>query len=197
MKRKCKPFIAIFIIFSTAALCADLRHAVDPRGKIEQIVGEGNFAWNIDQQKRNDCLDEAKENGEDFTITDSKWIVTGGNQDWVFTRITRMGEGNDSTIKKERFRITIMKADGVWITRTEYRFRVEKNPKDDTFDVSDKDKGGKFTTRCRITGKKIILAANSRKEGLIYRITQNDGILHVSLITTQDLKDWTMDYKKH
>ncbi len=195
MNRKFNALIWIIII-STAALYGDLQHAEDPRGKIESLIGEGDFIWDMDQQKFADCVKEGKETGLDFTIREIRWTVTGGDQDWVFTRITRMGDDNEPTIKKERFWITIMKVDGVWVTRTKYRYSEGKYKKDDTDEVGEKDKGRKFTASCRITGKKIILAAILKKQGYIFRITKQDGLMQENLITTHDLRDWTMSYKK-
>jgi hypothetical protein len=196
MNRKLNALIWIIIVISTAALYGDMQHAVDPRGKIENLIGEGDFVWDMDQQKFADCVKEGKETGLDFTIREIRWTVTGGDQDWVFTRITRMGDDNEPTIKKERFRVTIIKADGVWVTRTKYRYGEGKYKKDDTDEVGEKDKGSKFTANCRITGKKIILAATKKKQGYIFRITKKDGLMQVNLITTHDLRDWTMSYKK-
>lgn len=196
MKRKLNALIWIIIVISTAALYGDVRHAVDPRGKIENLLGEGEFVWNMDEQKLADCVKEGKETGQDFTIREIRWTVTGGDYDWVFTRTTRMGEDNESTIKRERFRIAILKADGVWVTRTKYRYRVGKYKQGDTDEVGEKDKGSKFIARCRITGKKIILAAAKKKQGSIFKITKKDGLMQVNLITTHDLRDWTMSYKK-
>jgi hypothetical protein len=196
MNRKLNALIWIIIVISTAALYGDTQHAVDPRGKIENIVGEGVFVWDMDQQKYADCVKEGKETGRDFTIREIRWTVTGGDQDWVFTRITRMGDDNEPTIKKERFRVTIIKADGVWVTRTKYRYGEGKYKKGDTDEVGEKDKGSKFNARCRITGKKIILASTKKKQGYIFRITKKDGLMQVNLITTHDLRDWTMSYKK-
>lgn len=196
MNRKLNALIWIIIVISTVALYGDIQHAVDPRGKIENIVGEGDFVWNMDEQKFADCVKEGKETGRNFTIREIRWTVTGGDQDWVFTRITRMGDDNEPTIKRERFRISIIKADGVWVTRTKYRYREGKYKKGDTDEVGEKDKGSKFTASCRITGKKIILAAIKKKQGYIFRITKKDGLMQVNLITTHDLRDWTMSYKK-
>jgi hypothetical protein len=195
MNRKFNALIWIIII-STAALYGDLQHAEDPRGKIESLIGEGDFIWDMDQQEFADCVKEGKETGLDFTIREIRWTVTGGDQDWVFTRITRMGDDNEPTIKKERFWITIMKVDGVWVTRTKYLYSEGKYKKDDTDEVGEKDKGRKFTASCRITGKKIILAAIQKKQGYISRITKQDGLMQEDLITTHDLRDWTMSYKK-
>ena len=186
----------MIIVISTAALYGDVQHAEDPRGKIENIIGEGDFVWNMDEQKLADCIKEGKETGLDFTIREISWTVTGGDYDWVFTRITRMGDDNEPTIKRERFRISILKADGVWVTRTKYRYREGKYKKDDTDEVGEKDKGSKFTARCRITDKKIILAADKKKQGFIFKITKKDGLMQVNLITTHDLMDWTFSYKK-
>ena len=196
MNRKLNALIWIIIVISTAALYGDMQHAVDPRGKIENLIGEGDFVWDMDEQKFADCVKEGKETGRDFTIREIRWTVTGGEQDWVFTRITRMGDDNEPTIKRERFRVTIIKADGVWVTRTKYRYGEGKYKKGDTDEVGEKDKGSKFTARCRITGKKIILASTKKKQGYIFRITKKDGLMQVNLITTHDLRDWTMSYKK-
>ena len=196
MNRKFNALIWIIIIISTTALYGDMKHAEDPRGKIESLVGQGDFIWDMDQQKFADCVNEGKETGLDFSIREIRWTVTGGDQDWVFTRITRMGDDNEPTIKKERFWITIMKVDGVWVTRTKYRYSEGKYKKDDTDEVGEKDKGSKFAASCRITGKKIILAAIQKKQGYIFRITKQDGLMQENLITTHDLRDWTMSYKK-
>ena len=196
MKRKPNALIWIIIVISTAALYGDMQHTVDPRGKIENLVGEGDFVWNMDEQKFADCVNEGKETGQDFKIGEIRWTVTGADQDWIFTRITRMGDDNEPTIKTERFRISIIKADGVWVTRTKYRYREGEYKQGDTHEVGEKDKGSKFTARCRITGKKIILAATRKKQGYIFRITKKDGLMQVNLITTHDLRDWTFSYKK-
>jgi hypothetical protein len=196
MNRKLNALIWIMIFMSTAALYADVQHAEDPRGKIETLVGQGDFVWVMDQQELADLVKEAKETGEDFTIREIRWTITGGDQDWVFTRITRMGDENESTIKRERFRISILKADDVWVTRTKYRYNEGKYKKDDSDEVGEKDKGSKFTARCRITGKKIILALTKKKEGYIFRITKQGELMRVNLITTHDLRDWTINYKK-
>lgn len=196
MNRKLYALIWIIIVMSTAALYGDLQHAVDPRGKIENIVGEGDFVWNMDEQKFADCVKEGKETGRDFTIREIKWKVTGGGQNWVFTRITRMGDDNEPMIKRERVWITILKVDGVWVTRTKYRYRERNYKEGDTDEVGEKDKGRKFTAHCRITSKKIILTLTKKKQGYIFRITKKDGLIQVILITMHDLRDWTMSYKK-
>jgi hypothetical protein len=196
MNRKLNALIWIMIFMSTAALYADVQHAEDPRGKIETLVGQGDFVWVMDQQELADLVKEAKETGEDFTIREIRWTITGGDQDWVFTRITRMGDENESTIKRERFWISILKADGVWVTRTKYRYNEGKYKKDDTDEVGEKDKGSKFAARCRITGKKIILVVSKKKEEYIYRITKQGELMQVNLITPHDLRDWTFSYKK-
>jgi hypothetical protein len=196
MNRKLQALIWTVIVISTAALYGDIKHAEGPRGKIENLVGEGVFVWNMDQQKLADCVKEGKETGQDFTIREIRWTVTGGDYDWIFTRITRMGDDNDPTIKTERFRISIIKADGVWVTRTKYRYSEGKYKEGDTHEVAEKDKGSKFTARCRITGKKIILAAAKKKQGFIFRITKKDGLMQVNHITTHDLRDWTFSFKK-
>ncbi len=199
MDRKLNALIWMIIVISTAALYGDVQHAEDPRGKIENLIGEGEFVWNMDEQKLAECVKEAKETGQDFKIREIRWTVTGEDYDWVFTRITQMGDDNEPTIKRERFWISILKADGVWVTRTKYRYREEKYKKDDTDEVGEKDKGSKFTARCRITDKKIILAAikkKQEKQGYIFRITKKDGLMQVVLITTHDLMDWTFSYKK-
>ncbi|NIM11727.1 MAG: hypothetical protein GTO45_17345 [Candidatus Aminicenantes bacterium] len=196
MNRKLNALIWIIIVISTAALYGDLQHAVDPRGKIENLVGEGDFVWDMDEQKFADCVKEGKETGRDFTIREIRWKVTGGDQDWVFTRITRMGDDNEPTIKRERFWITILKVDGVWVTRTKYRYRERNYKEGDTDEVGEKDKGRKFTAHCRITSKKIILTLTKKKQGYIFRITKKDGLIQVNLITMHDLRDWTMSYKK-
>ena len=196
MNRKLNALIWIIIVISTAALYGDLQHAVDPRGKIENLVGEGDFVWDMDEQKFADCVKEGKETGRDFTIREIRWKVTGGGQNWVFTRITRMGDDNEPTIKRERFWITILKVDGVWVTRTKYRYRERNYKEGDTDEVGEKDKGRKFTAHCRITSKKIILTLTKKKQGYIFRITKKDGLIQVNLITMHDLRDWTMSYKK-
>jgi len=196
MNRQLHALIWIVIVISTAALYGDIQHAEDPTGKIENLVGEGVFVWNMDQQKLADCKKEGKETGQDFTIREIKWTVTGGDYDWIFTRITRMGDDNEPTIKAERFWISIIKADGVWVTRTKYRYREGAYKEGDALEVAEKDKGSKFTARCRITGKKIILAAAKKKQGFIFMITKKDGLIQVNHITTHDLMDWSMSYKK-
>jgi len=196
MNRKLNALIWIIIVISTAALYGDMQHAVDPRGKIENLVGEGDFVWDMDEQKFADCVKEGKETGRDFTIREIRWKVTGGGQDWVFTRITRMGDDNEPTIKRERFWITILKVDGVWVTRTKYRYRERNYKEGDTDEVGEKDKGSKFTAHCRITSKKIILTLTKKKQGYIFRITKKDGLIQVNLITMHDLRDWIMSYKK-
>ncbi|UCH96378.1 MAG: hypothetical protein JSV88_05880 [Candidatus Aminicenantes bacterium] len=196
MNRKLNALIWIIIVISTVALYGDMQHAVDPRGKIENLLGGGDFVWDMDEQKFADCVKEGKETGRDFTIREIRWTVTGGGQDWVFTRITRMGDDNEPTIKRERFWITLIRVDGVWVTRTKYRYREGKYKEGDTDEVGEKDKGSKFTARCRITSKKIILALTKKKQGYIFRITKKDGLMQVNLITTHDLRDCTMSYKK-
>lgn len=197
MKRKLSAFIGIILVTSTVTLCGDLRHALDPRGKIENIVGEGDFIWDMDEQKLADCVKEGKETGQDFTIREIRWKITGGDQDWVFTRITQVGDDDKQpTIKRERFWITILKTDGVWVTRAKYRYREGKYKEGDTDEVGEKDSGGKFTARCRITGKKIILALTKQEQGYLFRITKKDGLVQVNLLTAHDLRDWTMSYKR-
>ncbi len=196
MNRKYIALIWIMIFISTAALCVDVQHAEDPRGKIENLLGTGDFVWDMNQQEFADCVKEAKETGQDFTIREIRWTITGGDQDWVFTRITRMGDDNEPTIKRERFRISIIKADGVWVTRTKYRYNEGKYKKDDTDEVREKDEGSKFTARCRITNKKIILVLTKKKEEYISRITKQGEIMQENLITTHDLRDWNFSYKK-
>jgi hypothetical protein len=199
MNRKFNALIWIVMVISTAALYGDVQHAEDPRGKIENIVGEGEFVWNMDEQKLADCVKEGKETGQDFTIREVRWTVTGGDYDWIFTRITRMGDDNESTIKRERFWISILKADGVWVTRTKYRYSEGKYKEGDSDEVREQDKGKKFTARCRITGKKIILAAfkkKQEKQGYLFKITKKDGLLQVNSITTHDLRVWTFSFKK-
>lgn len=199
MNKKLYTFLWIIMVISTAALYGDVKHAEDPRGKIETLVGEGEFVWNMDEQKLADFVKEGKETGQDFTIREIRWTITGGDYDWIFTRITRMGNDNEATIMRERFWIAILKADGVWVTRTKYRYREGKYKKDDSDEVGEKDKGSKFIGRCRITSKKIILAAfkkKQEKQGYIFKITKNDGLMQVNSITTHDLMDWTFSYKK-
>ena len=196
MNRKLIALIWIMIFISTAALYGDVQHAEDPRGKIENLLGQGEFVWDMDQQELADCVKEAKETGQDFTIREIRWTITGGDQDWVFTRITRMGDENEPIIKRERFRISILKADGVWVTRTEYRYNEGKYKEGDTDEVVEKDKGSKFTAHCRITGKKIILVVSKKKEEYIFRITKQGELMQVDHITTHDLNDWTFSYKK-
>ena len=197
MKRKLSVLIGIILVTSTVTLCGDLRHAVDPRGKIENIVGEGDFTWDMDEQKLADYVKEGKETGQDFTIREIRWKVTGADQEWVFTRVTQVGDDDkEPTIKRERFRITILKTDGVWVTRTKYRFGEGKYKEGDTDELREKDSGGKFAARCRITGKKIILALTKKKQGYLFRITKKDGLMQVNLLTTHDLRDWTMSYKR-
>jgi hypothetical protein len=196
MNRKLIVLIWIMIFISTAASYGDVQHGEDPRGKIENLLGQGEFVWDMDQQGLADLEKEAKETGEDFTIREIRWTITGGDQDWVFTRITRMGDENEPTIKRERFWISILKSDGVWVTRTKYRYNEGKYKKDDTDEVREKDKGSKFAARCRITGKKIILALSKKKEDYIYMITKQGDLVQVNLITTHDLRDWTINYKK-
>jgi hypothetical protein len=196
MNKKLNALFCIFMVVSTAALYGDVQHAEDPRGKIENLVGEGDFVWNMDQQKLADCVKEGKETGLDFTIREIRWTITGGDYDWVFTRITRMGDDNEPTIKRERFWISILKADGLWVTRTKYRYNEGKYKEGDTDEVGEKDKGSKFAARCRITSKKIILAAAKKKQGFIFRITKKDGLMQVNRITMHDLMDWSMNYKK-
>lgn len=196
MDRKFISFIWIITVISTVMSYGDIQHAVDPRGKIEHIVGAGDFIWDMDEQKFADWEKEGKETGRDFTISEIRWTVTGGDQDWIFTRIIRMGDDNESTIKRERFRITILKVDGVWITRTKYRYREGEYKKGETDEVGENDKGSKFNARCRITGKKVILASTKKKQGYIFRITRKNGLMQVNFITTHDLRDWTMNFKK-
>lgn len=199
MNRKLYAFLWIIMVISTAALYGDVQHAEDPRGKIENLIGEGEFVWDMDEQELADCVKEGKETGQDFTIREIRWTVTGGDYDWVFTRITRMGDDNEATIKRERFRIAILKADGVWVTRAKYRYNEGKYKEGDTDEVGENDGGSKFIARCRITSKKIILAAAKKKQekqGYIFKITKKDGLLQVNHITTHDLRDWTFSYKK-
>ena len=197
MNSKFSALIWLSFVLSTITLCGDLPHALDPRGKIENIVEVGDFVWNMDQQKFSDCVTESKETGQDFTIREIRWKVTGGDQDWVLTRITRMGDdNNEPRTKIERFWITILKADGKWITRTKYRYREGKYKAGDSDEVGEKDSGGKFTALCRITSKKIILAVTKQKQGYILRISKKAGLMQEDLITMPDLKDWTMSYKK-
>lgn len=184
------------IFISTAALYGDVQHAEDPRGKIENLLGQGEFVWDMDQQGLADLVKEAKETGQDFTIREIRWTITGGEYDWIFTRITRMGDENEPTIKRERFWISILKADGVWVTRTKYRYNEGKYKKDDSDEVGEKDKGSKFNARCRITSKKIILVVSKKKEEYIFRITKQGELMQVNLITPHDLRDWTFSYKK-
>jgi hypothetical protein len=196
MNRKLIVLIWIMIFISTAALYGDVQHAEDPRGKIENLLGQGEFVWDMDQQGLADLVKEAKETGQDFTIREIRWTITGGEYDWIFTRITRMGDENEPTIKRERFWISILKADGVWVTRTKYRYNEGKYKKDDSDEVGEKDKGSKFNARCRITSKKIILVVSKKKEEYIFRITKQGELMQVNLITPHDLRDWTFSYKK-
>jgi hypothetical protein len=166
----------------TVALYGDLKHASDPRGKIENITGEGDFVW---------VMDEGKETGPDSTAPEIKWTVKGGDQEWTFTRLTRMKGDNEAVLKNERFWITILKADGVWVTRVKYRYK-----EGETGEVEKKDKGGKYKASCRITGGKIILAAFKKNRGHIFKITKKDGLMRVNLVTTHDLRDWTRSFKK-
>lgn len=191
MSKKLSALLWILIFISTAVLYGDVPHASDPRGKIEKITGEGEFVWDMNETKLADCVKEGKEAGKEFTVREITWTVKGGGQDWMFTRTKRMGDDNNSTVKTERFWITIMKADGVWVTRTKYRYK-----EGEAGEVGDKDKGGKFSASSRISGKTIILSLTKKKQGRLFRITKKDGLMQVIYITMPDLIDWTMSYKK-
>lgn len=186
----------IIIVISTFAMYGDTRHGLDPRGKIENIVGEGDFVWDMDEEKFADCVKEGRETGREFTVRETRWKVTGGDQDWCFTRITRTGEYNALTIKRERFWVTIRKVDGVWVTRLKYRYRNGKYNEGDTDEVKENDKGSKYTTCCRITSKQITLAIAKKKQGDLFRITKKDGLLRVNHITPHNCGDWTMSFRK-
>ncbi|MCP5048726.1 MAG: hypothetical protein GY940_16265 [bacterium] len=196
MSKKLNAVIWIIVLISTAALYGDIKHASDPRGKIENITGEGEFVWEIDKQEVADWVKEGTETERNVTIREVRWTVKGGGQNWTFTRITRMGTENEDTIKRERFWVNIIKLDGEWVTRTKYRHRGGTYKEGDTDEVSEKDKGSKYKARCRITGKKVILAIFKKKQGYIFSITKKDGLVKVNFIATHDLRNWTMSYKK-
>ena len=188
--------IWIIIVISTVTLHGDIQHGVDPRGKIENIVEEGEFVWEMDEKKFTGFVKEAGETGKDFTVREIKWIVTGGDQDWSFTRITRMGDYNALTIKRERFWIALRRVDGVWVTRLKYRYRDGEYKAGDTDEVKEKDKGGKYTANCRVSGKQIVLALYRKKKGHVFRITKEDGFMRVDHMTTHDCGAWAMSYRK-
>jgi hypothetical protein len=197
MKLKCTTLIGIIVFLVTVTLYGDLRHAEAPRGKIEKIAGEGDFLWDKDDPATANFIKEGKEWGPDFSIRESRWEIRGGDQEWVFTLITRLGDDDkEPMIKRERFWVSLLKADGVWITRTKYRYREGKYREDEPGEVEEKDKGSKFSALCRITGTRIILAATKQKQGCIFRITKKDGALQVDQLTIHDLRDWTIRFKK-
>ena len=188
--------IWIIIVISTVTIYGDTQYGVDPRGKIENIVGEGDFVWDMDEEKFPDCVKEAREAGREFTVRETRWTITGGGQDWSFTRITRTGDYKALTIKRERFWIAIRKVNGVWVTRLKYRYRDGKYKEGDTDEVKEKDKGGKYTGCCRISSKQITLAIAKKKQGYMFKITKKDGLMRVDLMTTHDCAAWTMSYRK-
>ena len=188
--------ISVIIIISTFTMFGDTPHGVDPRGKIENIVGEGDFIWDMNEEKFADCVKEARETGRDFNVREIRWTVTGGDQNWCFTRITRMGDYNALTIKREQFRVAILRVDGVWVTRLKYRYREGKHKEGDTDEVKESDKGSKYTACCRISSKQITLAVSRKKQGYIYKISKKDGLMRVNLMTLHDCGTWTMSYKK-
>jgi len=191
-------FILIFVaaISLTTSIHGEVQHAQNPMGKIENILDEGEFVWNIDDTQRADLKKEALELGKTFTVQDMRWAVKGGGQDWVLTRTMRMGDGNDAQVKRERFWITLLKVDGKWVTRTKYRFREGKPGEGETLDVNENDKGGKFSARCRITHKKIILSLTRKKQGYFFKITGNGSAMQVDSFSIQDLTAQTIKFKK-
>jgi hypothetical protein len=196
MSRKLNAIIWIIFLISAVALYGDIQHGSDPRGKIENIVGEGSFVWDMDQQKLTEWVKEGKETGRDFTISEIRWAVKGNGQNWVFTRISRMGNDKDATVKRERFWVDLIRVDGLWVTRTKYRFNGGKYQEGDSEEITEKDKGRKYTASCRITGERIILTFIKKKQAHIFRITNKDDSMQVNLITIPDLSDSTINFKK-
>ena len=185
---------AIGVITGTIYAGVEVKHATDPRGKIEKILGEGNFAWAMTDAALAFLADEAKETGIPFTVKETTWTARGGGQDWVLTRVIRMEEDKEPMVRKEKFWISILRVNGIWFTRTKYRYRIDIEG--NTREVTQKDKGGKFTARCLITGKKILLAVTRKKKGYIFKITGSDGLMQVSYISTHQLIERTATFKK-
>ena len=177
MSRKFNAVIWIVIIFSTLLLYGDVPHDSDPRWKIESIVGEGRFTGQLYQQE-------------------TTWTIKGGGQDWVFSCSTPNSEKKEDGVRLERFWITILRVDGKWVSRTRYRYREVAAGKGWT-ELTEKDKGGKFNAKCRITEKKIVLAAiTKKKHAYIFRVTKKDSLLIVNRVSLHDLSDWVVSYKK-
>jgi hypothetical protein len=198
MRRPFNIFILIFFAATVFTITAhgEVRHAQNPMGNIENILGEGEFVWNINDTQRADLEKEALEMGKTFTVKDIRWTVKGGGQDWVLTRTTRMGEGNEASVKQERFWITLLRVDGKWVSRTKYRFRQAKPREGESLDVNDNDNGGKFSARCRITHKKIILSLTRKKQGHFFKITGNGSSMQVDYFSVQDLAARSITFKK-
>lgn len=190
MNYKSSALTWLVMLMLAAVLYGDVPHASDPRGKIEKITGEGEYVWDMNQQKQSRLAAEAKEKGEKFNLSGVTWTVKGEGQDWIFTRTMQMEDKTGSKVKAERFWISIIKADGVWVTRTKYRYN------EDGTEVGETHKGGKYTARCRITEEKIVLLLTRKKQGHIFRITNEGGLMRVIHITMPGLIDWSMDYKK-
>lgn len=201
MNRKYNVLIRIFfitpaIVALTASTYGDVRHTSDPRDNIKTIAAHGDFVWDLNKTDRFEWVKEAKESGKELKVREIRWTVKGKGQDWVFTRTTRMMEDNKPTIKKEGFWISILKADGVWVTRTKYRYKAGKYKEGDTSEVTLKNKGSKYRAYCRITGKKIILALTRKKKAFIYEISQTDGSMRVHSIAVPGVIDRTIVFKK-
>lgn len=163
----------IIIFTSTFTLYGDIRYEADPRGKIEQLTGEGEYL-------------PVKEGA-------GKWTFKGADQDWVFTRTTKFKDGGEFEVKRERFWIAIRRVDGVWVTRTKYRYKMGSS---DSIEVTEKDKSGKFSANCRISENKIILSLIRKKQGLIFKITKAGEFIQVNHLSLSSLKDITILFKR-
>ena len=160
----------ICILMSSVLLFGEIRYDADPRGKVEQITGVGDYV------PVNQGVDKKD-------INDIRWSFKGGDQDWEFTRVTHD--------KQERFWISILKVDGVWVTRTKYRFKEGGSG-----EVTEKDKSGKFIADCRITEGKVILILNRKKKGYLFKITRIDGNIQINYTNIFNLEDRTINLKK-
>jgi hypothetical protein len=195
MNNKFYTVLLILIFVPAISLCGDIVHGPDPRGTIEKIAGEWNFTWDLNSQKYKDWVKKKNESGQDFSIQEIKWYIKGKGQNWVFTKITRMGDDINSTIKRERFWVDIIRVDGIWVTRTKYRYNEGKYNKNDSHDVTKNNKGRKFTASCRLMNDKITLSILKKKQARVFRISKKNGLLCVNYITIPDLTDSTFHLK--
>ncbi|MCP4155465.1 MAG: hypothetical protein GY757_47515 [bacterium] len=187
--------ISILILLASAPLLADLQHTSDPRKNIENLLSNGDFVWVMDDSNLKSFLENSSSIKNDSAISNISWNVKGGAQEWILTRTRLTKKNNKSFIKKERFRITIIMVDNVWITRTKYRYK--KGPLQDmtSIEITDNTKSNKFKARCRISKNKIVLSLSKKKSNKLFKFTKKNNLLQINH-TTNDLRDWTVSFKK-